>query len=255
MYYPVQIPYILSKEFSECIKYSEEKIPLYQDFITCLWEMQPLSDVKKPVENVIITDACIDIVANFKEKAIGFVGMSKTNFNFKINTPASFLGIRFKPGAFYAITRIPANKVMDTFLPITDFDKNFDMDSFFSLNFSEAKKFLIHYAGTLIDRNCDRKFIDFFDQLNNEIPDSVSGIFDRFCLCPRQCLRLFQKNYGLSPQMILCILRFQKCLQIMLTKRCSKSVMEVFNYYDQPHFIKDFKRNIGLTPLELVSKY
>ena len=255
MYYPVQIPYILSKEFSESIKYSEEILPLYEDFIVCLWEMQPLSNAKRTVENIIITDACIDIIVNFEEKAIGFAGMSKTNFNFKINTPASFLGIRFKPGAFHAITGIPANKVMDAFLPITDFDKNFNIAEFFELNFSDAKTFLINYAGNLIKNNRDSKFIDFFTQLNENIPNSVSEIFDKLYLCPRQCQRLFQKNYGLSPQMILCILRFQKCLKTILEEKSSKSVRETSNYYDQSHFIKDFKRNIGITPFELVRKY
>lgn len=255
MYYPIQIPYILSKEFSESIKYSEEILPIYNDFIICLWEMQPISDIKKSVENIIITDACIDIVVNFEKKAIGFAGMSKTDFNFTINTPASFMGIRFKPGAFYAITGISADKIMDNFLPLTDFDKNFDANLFFSLNFSEAKEFLINYAGNLIKNNRDNKFVEFFDKLDDDIPDSVSVLFEKLCLSPRQCQRIFQKNFGLSPQMILCILRFQKCLKTMLAEKSSKNIMKISNYYDQPHFINDFKKNIGLTPLELLNKY
>lgn len=68
--------------------------------------------------------------------------------------------------------------------------------------------------------------------------------------------KAFYKNFGLSPQMVLCILRFQKCLKSLTIDKINPvNVMNMSNYYDQSHFINDFKRNIGLTPLELVHKY
>jgi len=253
MYYPVQIPFVLNEAFSKTVRYSEEIIPSLQDFVICLWEMQPLLNVEKTVENIIITDGCIDIVAEYGEKIIGFAGMSKTD---KCSFPPSCsLGARFKPGAFHAITNIPANEAMDNFLPINNFDKNFDVDFFFSLDLAEAKKFLINYIENLIKNKNTNKFIELFDKLNDNIPESATEIFDEMCYSPRQCQRHFQKNYGLSPQMVLCILRFQKCLKNIISQKNSKSVMDISNYYDQSHFINDFKRNIGLTPLELLRKY
>ena len=256
MYYPIQIPHILNKDFSESIRYSEEIIPRFQDFVICLWEMYPLSDVKRTVENIIVTDGCIDLVVDYERKMIGFAGMSKTDFNFKINLPIYSMGARFKPGAFHAITDIPASEAMNAFLPVNTVDKDFNFDEFFTLTFSEAKVFFKNYIGILIQNKKPDKFITLFDELNNDIPDSVCEIYRKLYYSHRQCQRLFIKHYGLSPQKVLCILRFQNCLKILTSGEASpKSLIDISDYYDQSHLINDFKRHIGLTPFELMRKY
>jgi len=53
MYYPIQIPYILNKSFAESVKYTEEAIQHFQDFVICFWEMQPISVQMTDVNNVI----------------------------------------------------------------------------------------------------------------------------------------------------------------------------------------------------------
>ncbi|MCL2838764.1 MAG: hypothetical protein FWE04_06870 [Oscillospiraceae bacterium] len=64
MYYPIQIPFILNKSFARSVKYSEEVVPEFQDFIICLWEMCSLPEQSETVEHIIVTDGCIDIVVN-----------------------------------------------------------------------------------------------------------------------------------------------------------------------------------------------
>jgi AraC-like DNA-binding protein len=256
MYYPIQIPYVLDKEFAESIKYSEEIVPNFKDFVICFWKMQPLSNAEKTVETIIIADGCIDLVVDYDGKTIGFAGMSKTDFNFKISLPANSMGVRLKPGAFYAITNIPANKAMDSFIPIETIDRHFDTKEFFSLDLSNAKIFFKNYIGSLIENKKPSKFMVLFEELNNGIPNSALEVYKKLYYSHRQCQRLFLKNYGLSPQMVLCILRFQWCLKKLTSgEKSPKGIMDISNYYDQSHFIHDFKQNIGLTPLELVRKY
>jgi len=256
MYYPIQIPYALDKVFAEYIRYSEEIVPGFQDFVICLWEMRPLSNAEKTVENIIVADGCIDLVVDYDSKKIGFAGMSKTDFHYKINLPSRSMGARFKPGAFYAITNIPATKAMDNFLPIGVIDNDFDIESFFTLKYNDAKKFFRNYILSLIENKKPNKFMALFEELNNDIPNSAFEIYEKLYYSHRQCQRLFSKNYGLSPQMVLCILRFQWCLKNLTSGGKSlKSILDISNYYDQSHFIHDFKRNTGLTPLELVSRY
>jgi len=256
MYYPIQIPYILNKQFAESVKYTEEIITNLQDFVLCIWEMQPLTEKEALVENIIIADGCIDLIADFGEKQIIYCGMRKTDFNSKINSPAYLFGARFKPGAFYAITNVHATEAMDTFIQINKIDANFDIDSFFRLPFNEAKIFFKNYLGTLAYNKKPNMFISLFDKLSNNIPDSVSEIYKLLNYSPMQCQRLFKKHFGLTPQMALCIIRFQKCLEIIISGNASPNdVLSVLNFHDQSHFINDFKKNIGVTPLELVKKY
>lgn len=256
MYYPIQIPYILNKAFSEAVEYTEEIEERFKDFLICFWQMQPKSNNTETVENIIITDGCIDLVADFEGKQIGFVGMSKTNFEFKINAPYCSYGARMKPGAFYALTGISATDAMDNFIPISAFDGDFDAEHFFSLPFDEAKLVFKDYFSKLIGKKIADEYIELFDEFNNNSPTAVEQIYDRLNFSPKQCQRLFKRHFGLSPQMVLCILRFQKCLEILTSGKSTPSdVLNAVSYYDQSHFINDFKRNIGLTPFELVRKY
>ncbi|MDR2901170.1 MAG: AraC family transcriptional regulator [Treponema sp.] len=256
MYYPIQIPYILSKKFAAAVRYSEEVDLRLKDFVTCFWEMKNLIEQEKTIENIIVADGCIDLVADFSNKLIGFVGMSKTNFEFKITTSCRFYGARMKPGAFYALTGISAAKVMDGFLPLKVFDSDFDEGAFFRLFFDDAKIFMKEYIAQLCAGKNANDFIELFDELSEDIPDTAESIYERLHFSPKQTQRLFAANFGLTPRVVLSIVRFQKCLEVLTSGKASPGdVLNLVNFYDQAHFINDFKRNIGLTPFELVRRY
>ncbi len=74
MYYPIQIPYLLSEDLNTRIKYSETSASDFGGFIICFWEMRPLTEQVLSVDHIIVTDACIDIVANYETESIGFAG-------------------------------------------------------------------------------------------------------------------------------------------------------------------------------------
>lgn len=256
MYYPIQIPYILNKNFSKNIMYSEEIVESLQNFVICFWEMQSLSDTEKSVENIIITDGCIDLVVGYDDREIGYAGMSKTNFNYNIDLPARFFGARLKPGVFHQLTGLPAKTAMDTYIPLDEVDKNFNSDLFFSLSFEQAKEYFKDYFYKLIYDKKPDFFTQMFDALSKDPPHTTAELYQRLYFSPRQCQRLFEKHFGITPQMVLCILRFQQCLEVLTSGKASPGdIFAITTYYDQSHFIKDFKRNIGLTPLELIKKY
>jgi methylphosphotriester-DNA--protein-cysteine methyltransferase len=65
---------------------------------------------------------------------------------------------------------------------------------------------------------------------------------------PRELRRLFDRHIGISPKSFARIVRFQSMLQTMLRdperewgQRCLD-----FGYYDQAHFIHDFKRHFAI---------
>ena len=56
--------------------------------------------------------------------------------------------------------------------------------------------------------------------------------------------------------MVLTVLRFQKCLDLLINRSAkTDEIIGELDYYDQAHFTNDFKRAIGLTPRELVGLY
>ncbi len=256
MYYPIQIPFILNQDFTQNMKYAETSASKCGGFGICFWEMQSLNDIELSVKNVIVADGCIDIVVAFDERQIGFSGKSKTDFNYEIVTPARFMGIRLMPGAFHQLTGLPASAAMDTFLPIETVFDDFDCDQFFSLPFELAKAHFAEYVSSKTRDKTPDIFTTLFHSLSENAPAATSDLYKSLHFSPRQCQRLFSKHYGITPKMVLSIVRFQRCLRMLISPRSKTAdVSNTTGYYDQPHFIKDFKRNIGITPSELIRIY
>jgi methylphosphotriester-DNA--protein-cysteine methyltransferase len=70
----------------------------------------------------------------------------------------------------------------------------------------------------------------------------------------RQLERYFKKQIGLSPKQLGKVIRLQATLQMMLS-RTTTSMSDVayeHEYFDQAHFIKDFKEFVGITPKEFL---
>jgi len=234
----------------------EETIESLQDFVICFWQMKPRSSDKVSVTNIIVADGCIDLIVNFDDKQIGYAGMSKTNFHYTIDLPTRFLGTRLKPGAFEQLTKIPAKRAMDTFFPLNKIDANFDTDYFFSLQFEQASMYLKNYLQQLASNKTPNIFVGLFDKLSKSPPATTTALYQMLHFSPRQCQRLFMKHFGITPQMALSIIRFQHCLGIITFGQTTpNSILELTSFYDQSHFIRDFKRNIGLTPFEYLRKY
>lgn len=256
MYYPIQIPYILSNDFAQKMAYVETPALDCSGFVICFWEMQPLSDRKFFTENIIVADACIDLVANYDAGSIGFCGMSKTEFHFKLDLPARCFGARLAPGAFHQLTGLSASLAMDTFLPIESVFANFDIVHFLSLPFEQAQAYFKEFLRQEAQHRTPDMFTGLFNTLYQRIPATTKELYELLYFGPRQCQRLFKKHYGITPKMSLSIIRFQKCLEILTSRKASPvDILNIAGYYDQPHFINDFKRNIGITPMQLIRIY
>jgi len=256
MYYPIQTPFILNQAFSQNMNYTETSATECNGFVICFWEMKPISNRKMSIKNVIVTDACIDIIAGYDDRRIGFAGTSKTDFYYTVELPSRFIGARLIPGAFNQLTGLPAAAAMDTFLPISTVFESFDQSLFFSLPFEKSKEYFKEFISGITQHKTPNMFTALFNTLSENAPFNTKELYQRLNFSPRQCQRLFAKHYGITPKMALSIVRFQKCMEILTSPQARPAdILNITGYYDQPHFIKDFKRNIGITPLELIRIY
>jgi transcriptional regulator GlxA family with amidase domain len=71
----------------------------------------------------------------------------------------------------------------------------------------------------------------------------------------RQLERKFLKEIGLSPKQLAKLVRLQTALHLMIHQKGSSFTEIAYEseYYDQTHFIKDFKEFTGLTPKAFLS--
>ncbi len=258
MYYPKQIPYLLDKEFKENIKYQEYPIKELSQYCMCIWTMQSRKILDKTICNYILPDACIDIVINFSDKTICFAGFSKDTITFKLNKKIDFMGVRLKPSAFYSIFGISADKIMDNPIPFSKVENKNDLEKILST--TDMNKRLYIFQSYLLEKIKNKpsiKFIKIAEELyKNPREQSVVTIAKNYNCNERQLYRLFKTNYGISPKVLLNILRLHLCLTLIIDKNMNLvDIANLCGFYDQSHFIKEIKKYTGFSPLQLLERY
>lgn len=86
---------------------------------------------------------------------------------------------------------------------------------------------------------------------------STSRLADTLCVTPRTLERKFSTYLGKSPKQLSRIVRFQETLRDLYTP-APINLTEVackYGYYDQAHFIHEFKTFSGCTPVEFQRRY
>ena len=85
---------------------------------------------------------------------------------------------------------------------------------------------------------------------------TVIDIAEKLGYNQRHLFRIFKINYGLSPKVLLNILRLHLCLTLLLEKNMDlTSIAILCGFYDQSHFIRDIKKYTGVSPLKLLENY
>jgi AraC-like DNA-binding protein len=79
---------------------------------------------------------------------------------------------------------------------------------------------------------------------------TVRNVTERIGLSPRRFIQLFTKQVGLTPKLFCRVRRFQEVLRLVRTKSPVDWADVALNcgYYDQAHFINDFRAFCGVTP-------
>ncbi|HEU4553649.1 MAG TPA: helix-turn-helix transcriptional regulator [Chitinophaga sp.] len=84
---------------------------------------------------------------------------------------------------------------------------------------------------------------------NNAEATSISNIASQHGITPRYLQKLIYQHTGLSPKSFNKICRFQQSLQLITRGSTSLTAIAYdCGYFDQSHFIRDFKSFTGLTP-------
>jgi AraC-like DNA-binding protein len=82
---------------------------------------------------------------------------------------------------------------------------------------------------------------DFFDNIDN--------VAARYGITSRYLQKIFLQYTGLTPKLYSKINRFQQSLQLVMKKDASlTSIAYDCGYFDQSHFIREFKSFTGFTP-------
>ena len=114
-----------------------------------------------------------------------------------------------------------------------------------------------YFTQLLVGKAHPNNLVDFaLNILHHQEVKSMSNLAEQLNISQRHLETQFKKNVGLSPKTYSLILRFKRMeqqLKQMSTVHWPDMVFAA-EYYDQTHFIKDFKRFTGRTPTEYLEE-
>ncbi len=242
------------------------------DFVNCYWTLESPKG-KTPQKNTIVPDGTMKLIFHYGDlykhhPKIGnsfflprcfLIGQLTHPYVVEpTGTTGTFI-VRFHPNGFLPFTTIPINEMENTAVPL---------DTLFGKDGQEIEQKILN-ANTNLDRiNLIESFLinrlaneELIDQIvksaietistaNGQL--SISELSKHSNLNRRILARKFSSTVGLSPKQLSKIIRLQTTLKTLLNKKVSKLTDLAYEneYFDQAHYIKDFKEFTGLTPKE-----
>ncbi|MEO1253904.1 MAG: helix-turn-helix domain-containing protein, partial [Bacteroidota bacterium] len=106
---------------------------------------------------------------------------------------------------------------------------------------------ILHEQSTI--DNIVKNTVDTLVSTNGSVP--INAILKDDLSSRRKLERNFRKQIGISPKQLGRVIRLQAALHMLLNKDENlTSIAYESEYFDQAHFIKDFKEFTGITPKE-----
>jgi AraC-like DNA-binding protein len=170
---------------------------------------------------------------------------------------ARMIGARLRPDAARRLTGVPQHEIVDTIVPVAQIDRRLARVLRDDVTSRESA---VDMAAAL-----DRALVRSASASPPRAPLGcavetaigraglvrVTELADQADVGTRQLERLFQDHVGLSPKLFLRILRFQHVLSSVRDGRGDTAWAEIaarHGFYDQSHFIRDFKAFVGAAP-------
>lgn len=261
LYRPLQ-PSVSTFSDEVCYKefYPDNRL---RGFIYSYWRLKTRRPLDNDFSYKVVTDGCVDLLFELHAPEINFLsGLATSYVDFHLSKSFDYIGIRFLPTAFPLLFGIPADLLTNRFeetLSVVPRLSRFLRNEFVP-NSDEAtianqldRYFLLELARTKID--FDARVFKAIEQILRDNGSTHLETLDTG-LSERQLRRLFKHYIGESPKMFCKIVRFQRILEAKPTSQSLKhhKLFYDLGYYDQAHFIKDFKHLYGATPAKALNK-
>lgn len=244
-----------------------EYLPDYrlQPFIYCYWQLKTCQPLAEPFTYRVVTDSCIDVIFDLNNPKENYVmGFFKKYSEFHLSTSFSYIGIRFLPTMFPQFFKINALELSHQIEHLKSVVPH--LSDFISTRFDESQSsdvirgLLDNYLLSLYAKaqfNTDNRLYAGIEMILkncgsvNLQKDLDTGI------SPRQLRRLFEFYIGDTAKTFSKVVRFQKFLNTNPSKQNLRQNKLFFDagYYDQSHFIKEFKDFYGITPVKAFENY
>ncbi|MBZ4419035.1 AraC family transcriptional regulator [Myxococcus sp. RHSTA-1-4] len=193
-------------------------------------------------------------------------GVVKKKFTRKIEGRGRTFGVKFHPGAFYPFVNFPVSRLAD---------KRVSLESALGLDTRALETAVLGHED---DRACAAEVERF---LRTRLPSrddtvarvrsiveriiadpeliKVDALVDEFGLSKRALQRLFSQYVGVGPKWVIQRFRLHEAAERLAKLDGGEpprlaDLAASLGYFDQAHFIKDFKALVGLSPADYLRR-
>lgn len=193
--------------------------------------------------------------SKYIEPNLVICGQQTNYYDLSLSGKTGMILIVFRPHGVKSFFNFPITELLNENLSLQDLAVNGAVELEDKLfNSPNNKQRVIHLENFFIKRlipNNEFKRVEHAVKIieNSKGKIKAQDIAHEVCLGIKQFERTFSKYVGVNPKKFASIIRFQNVLQINSKDKRTLSQIAVDNgYYDQSHFIHDFKSLTGLTP-------
>ena len=215
---------------------------------------------REPYPQETLPHPCVNLVIDAGKSGVFGVGTRK--FEVLLEGRGQVVGVKFKPGAFHPFLRRPVSELTDRMLPLDDVfgGGGAELERAVLEGEDDARQIALIEAYlrphlpapdeqvTAVLRVIERALAD------REIT-TVEELAARSRVPERTLQRMFRKYVGVSPKWVIQRFRLHEAVA-----RAEEGVMvdwaslaHDLGYFDQAHFIHDFKAQVGRSPTEHVA--
>jgi len=194
----------------------------------------------------------------------GIYGVVKGRFTRVIEGKGRVFGIKFRPGGFYPLVRSPVSRLTNRIVPLGDVFGTAGEALASRVLAKRSERAMIAVAEDFLRRQAPRrdamaeKMGDIVGQIAaDRTITTVETVARRSGLSVRSLQRSFARYVGVSPKWVINRHRLHEAVDRLAKGEPIDWAQLAFDlgYFDQAHFIKDFKGIIGRTPGEYVSPH
>lgn len=246
------------------------------DYIQTMWAMQSENDTDHYPKSQIMPDGIVEVIFHYGNSFYTYqdgkrflqpdsfaISMMRKYVEIESNGIAGFVSVRFFPWGAYHFFDKPVKDFLDQTLDarelwgnqITDLREELKSQPSIEEKFSVVEKFLLEQYGKF--KRDDRAIDNVIKWIREQKGMmSVEEIGSRAGLSKKQLERKFLSTVGTTPKTFARITRFLNLCQ-NLEDHKGRTLTELTHdcgYYDQAHFIKEFKEFSGYTPKEFYER-
>jgi AraC-like DNA-binding protein len=246
--------------------------PPLSDFVKVMWYWDGY--VQPHAQERLLPDGCMTIAFSLGERSLlkrrrqerapaenvagqMICGARSTPMVLDTADMVTTLGIQFKPGGGFPFLRMPAGELRDLCVPLDDVfgagarslrERLLECGDPREM-FAAAEPWLLSHVVNNLDKHpavayATQQFAE------GSLTQPLSSVLDRIGYSQRHFNQLFADEVGLTPKRFLRVRRFQRVISSISNQRSVDwaDLALRCGYYDQPHFVHDFRSFCGLTP-------